>query len=206
MIMRYSILLFLLLGLCMIFPLSAQQKSENSIELNWDETHIGKSIHAVIVHPMGHFQLGYGIRFHLRKRPSHGQLFVHTMHPFSWAQQFGPVFFFDYMIPAKHWIARPFIGYHTQLGVMGRRLQLTYDQISTGTWESFETESPLYHWENQLIAGAYFSLAESVEVKLYGGVGIAGIFNIDSRYSPFDRSTHQLGYQIGGGISHKLGK
>ncbi len=130
------------------------------------------------------------------------------MYAKNFSQHLGPVLNFNYLIKIRNWVAIPYVGYHTQLGIMGRRVQY-FNQISTGGWTSFEEDSPLYRWENQIIVGSYLPIKENLRLKIYGGIGMAGLFNIDPRafvldYDPLNNKTREFGSQFGLGLSYQF--
>ncbi len=203
--MKYFSVLFLLLWGAV---LSAQTETAMHLELVFDRTGIVNSIHLLASHHRPNFYISYGLRYHLNEQPTwnEGQAFKHTMYAKNVYQHFGPVFTVNFYIPVQRWSAQPFVGYYTQLGIMMRRVVLSRD-FSRGTWTTFEEDSPLYRWENQLIVGSYFPITNFWALKLYGGIGVSGIYNISYLSSSLEGEktkgkTYELGSQFGIGISY----
>ncbi len=199
--MKYLVFIFAL-GFT---SLQAQSNQNKQLEVLFDDSPIGKSLHLLFSQSWKNCQLNYGLRYHFNKRPvfDERQFYHNTMHAKNFVQHFGPVVNFNVFLPIKNWSARPFIGYYTQLGVMMRRV-VTLEDIIPGTWVNFEEDSPLYRWENQIVLGSYFPISTSLELKLYGGLGLAGIFNIDPDKVLSTGSTSEFGAQFGIGASYKL--
>ncbi len=178
----------------------AQLKKPSQIEVAYDFTGIGSGVHALLVHEANGFQFFYGLRYHINHRPvfDEAKIFFNTMYAKNFVQHFGPVLGAAYIFEIKNWQAKPFVGYYAQLGVMMRRVVLP-SELSSGTWVTFEEDSPLYRWENQIVGGLYTPLFGNVMLKLYSGLGLAGLYNIDPRL-PY-RKTTEFGFELGIGVS-----
>ncbi len=206
---QYSGSFFILLAL-FIFShqnTSAQYDHGNRLEAGYDYSGIGHSVHLLYQHSLKRFLISGGMRVHLNKHSPAvgGPPYEYTMRPNNFRQNFGPVLSIDYLIPAENWFAKPFLGYHAQLGFMGRRY-VGRNDISAGTWTSYEVESPLYNWQNHLVVGSYFPFTKSIDLKIYGGLGMGALFNIDPRLNPFKRTEQEYGYQLGISLSYRLPK
>ena len=203
-------IIILISCLSLNLTLSSQNHKSNRIELLFDRTFIGNSIHLLFNNNYNNFHISYGIRYHINTIPkwNEGQAFVRTMYAKNFFQHFGPVLNINFLIPIKNWSAKPFLGYNTQLGVMMRR-RVYLSNVGTGNWIPFEEKSPLFRWENQIIIGSYLTINDKTLLKLYGGLGVAGIFNIDPSNiildsNPNNRRTREFGSQAGLGISYSL--
>ncbi len=180
----------------------AQSSKMGRIEVAYDFTGIGSSAHILATHEAGNFNFLYGLRYHMNHAPVYdgGKSYWNTMHAKNFLQHFGPVLGVQYVFDIDKWSAKPFLGYYTQLGAMTRQVKLIKD-IPVGSWQTFEEDSPLVRWENQIVGGFYSPLFSKLELKLYSGLGVAGLFNIESSLT---KNTYEFGFEVGLGVSYRL--
>jgi|GEM_PF-1685524 len=191
------------------FCTSAQNFKLQNIEVDFNENFIGRSMQLQLQAKTRLLNVSLGIRYHLKipTQYHNGQLYLRTMYPIKKIQHFGPTFAVTYHYQPKDFYAAFFAGYKGEVGIMARRFVLVGD-IFTRTSTYLHTKSPMVRWENQLILGATLPIIPKIKFRIYGGAGIAALFNIVEENVIFPEAPNgkmtEFSASFGCGLSYQL--
>lgn len=178
---------------------------QQNIEFDYNDNSIGKSLQMQFQKKIGPLYGSIGIRYHIKEvvKYNEGNVYYKTMYPVNFTQHFGSALSLIYVLDHKNLIADFFIGYKTEIARMASRI-LFAQGIPTRDATFFNVDSPLVRWDNQLIAGAYLPFHKKVDFKIYGGLGVSGIFNTNGPTWNNKNRTHEFSASFGFGLSYKL--
>jgi len=207
--MRLTYYSILLITVLVTQPISAQNFKLQNIEVDFNENSIGRSLQLQLQAKTGPLNISLGLRYHLKLplKYNNSLAYYRTMHPVKFIQRFGPVFTIIYLYQPQNFYAAFFGGYKSEVGIMARRL-LRLDDVTTNTAFYLHKKSPMVRWENQLILGSVMPVTSKIKFRVYGGVGISGIFRVFEENTIFlgalNGRTYEFSASFGGGLSYLL--
>jgi len=207
--MRRNSYFAILIGVLFVINISAQNLDLQSIEFDYNDNSIGRSVQLQLQVNTGLLSSSIGLRYQFKTPLAYngGAVFYKTMHPIKFIQRFGPVFSVTYNYHPKKMFASFFAGYKAEVGIMARRM-LRLADVATRTPTFYHRKSPMVRWENQLILGSSMPIARKINFRIYGGVGIAGIFRVFEENTIFigliNGRDYEFSASFGCGLSYKL--
>lgn len=206
------ILLILIIGIINFHTSNAQTNFKlQNIELDFNDNSIGRSLQLQLQAQTGPLLTSIGLRYHFKEvlKYNSNNVFYKTMHPIKFIQHFGPTLSVVYNYEPKKFSASFFVGYKTEVGIMARKI-LFQNDIDTRTPTYYNLDSPLIRWDNQIILGSTLPVTNKIRFKIYGGVGVSGIFNIEEDITIFtfadseNSKTQEFSASFGCGLSYNL--
>jgi len=180
-----------------------------NINIDFNENSIGRSFQLQLQAKTGALLTSVGLRYQekLPVRYNFGNLFYRKMYPVKLIQHFGPILEISYNYQPKNFYASFFAGYKTEVGIMARRI-LKLDDIRTRTSTYYHTKSPMVRWDNQFIVGSSMPITPKIKLRVYGGVGVSGLFKVVEENQIFPEAPngrmHEFSASYGCGLSYQL--